>query len=282
MRKVLFLAVVLAFCSIARAQDQNWKLKGVFGATYNQTDVTDNWSGPEKDAISWGLKLDAQAEKVSERADWVNTFQEQYGKTKTGSGPEEISADLLRFESVYNILTTGYLSPFVSGRIETQNTNIFNPAIYSEAAGVGRQLIKKEKENLKTRVGIAFRQTLDSVHTRIDPVTLAVVQFSAADDPNTPEIETSLYETGAEWVTNYDILLHENLKFVSEAQVFDAFDGAANLRWDNSLYVSLSKYVTMQLQYLVIYPWSKNAKPVWPQDVQKRLTLTVGLAYNIF
>lgn len=282
MRKILCIGIVLVFCSSLFAQDQGWKLKGMVGGTYSQTDVSDNWTGNDKDVVNWGFKLDAQGERITQNADWVTTLQEQYGKTRLAGNPEQISSDLIMLESVYNFISGGFLNPFVSARADTQNDNFLAPVTYTEAAGLGVVIIKNPVQNLKTRVGLAFKQELDTVHTRIDPVTLAVTSYSAADNPATPEIETSLYQTGVEWDTNYDLLVDKNIKFISEAQVFDGFYGGLGLRWDNSLFIGLGKYLTMQVGYLVIYQYDKYLKPVWPQDIQKRLTLILGVSYNIF
>jgi hypothetical protein len=72
------------------------------------------------------------------------------------------------------------------------------------------------------------------------------------------------------------------MKFASEARVFSAFNGGASLRWDKSLYFKLSRYVTMQLNYLAVYTFDRSPRPVWPQDIEKRLTLMLGTSYNLF
>lgn len=280
MKRLALAAAVLAFSAAAYSEEAGWKVKGMFGASYNATSVSDNWSGTEKNSQSWGVKLDASAERDRVETNWLNTLKEEYGKTKIAGTDEQTSADLVDFTSVYTRKLSFYVNPYASLDVLTQNWLWGDPVAYTEAFGNGVWLINTPEQQLKTRAGLAFRQLRDTVKLKL--VNGTPVQYSSADDPNTAAIEETKNSTGGEWITNYELLMNKDVKLTSEAKLFTSFAGGANLRWDNSLYVKMSSIVTMQLNYLWVYNYDNTPHPVWPQDVEKRLTLALGLSYNLF
>lgn len=106
--------------------------------------------------------------------------------------------------------------------------------------------------------------------------------ISAADDPATLEVEEMKSDTGGELIMNYDLLLMENTKFVSEAKLFAASGGGANLRWDNNLYLKLQKYLTIQLGYLAVYNHNDTLNTSFPEDMETKMLLALGISYNLF
>lgn len=280
--KKLFFVVTLLISNVIFAEQTTWKLKGMLGATLNQTVVSDNWSGTEKNAYSWSAKLNISAERDAIKTNWLNVLKDEFGKVNVVGFPEQKSVDLFDFSSVFRWKLTRLINPYLSFVMTTQNDEFLYPVTYSESAGVGLSIIQQEKQNLITRLGLAFRQTYDKIHRIIDPVTLMIIESSAIDDPSTIEIETSKMDTGLEWVTNYDLLFMQNAKFISEARLFTAFKGGANIRWDNSLYLQISKLVTMQVGYLVIYNYDKNPRPTWPEGIETHFSITLGFAFNLF
>jgi len=281
MKKFVLCIGIVFVCSRLFAEDTKWKFKGMFGANFNATSVSNNWSGAEKNSGSWGVKLDALAERDVSVSNWANTLKEEYGRTKTSGSKEQTSADLIYFNSVYTKKMSFYVNPYMSFVTDTQHNKLIDPVTLTESLGNGLWLINKTTQQLKTRAGVAFKQLFDSVKNKTLS-TGQIVQYSSADNPNTAKIEEWKSSTGGELITNYDLLINKDVKFSSEANVFSAFDGGANLRWDNNLYVKLSGVVTMQLNYLAKYNYDKNTRPVWPQDIERRLTIGVGVSYNLF
>lgn len=254
----------------------------MLGASYNATSVTENWTGPEKNAQSWGLKLNAAAEQDTARTNWLTSLKEEFGRTQTAGSDELTSADLIDLNSVYSIKKSQYVNPYVGFIATTQNWKLLNPVTYTESVGNGVWVIKKPTQELRTRAGLAFRQVYDAVDYRRNATTGLREGYSSADNPATPNIEELQHQTGGEWITNYMVSLNQNAKLESEARVFSEFNGGANLRWDNNLYVKLSTLVTMQLNYLWIYNYSRLPHPVWPLDSEKRLSVIIGFSYNLF
>jgi hypothetical protein len=141
MKRILLVSIFCFSTSILSAQDGAWKLKGMFGATYNETAISTNWSGPDKNARNWGIKLDASAEKDMEKTNWLTSLKEEYGKASISGSAEQISADLIDLSSIYSWKWSVVVNPYVAGIVTTQNTDILYPAAYSESAGVGFNII---------------------------------------------------------------------------------------------------------------------------------------------
>lgn len=282
MKKLFLPILIVCLCGFASAEPGPWVYKGMLGATYGETNVSPNWSGGEQDSKNWSAKLDASAEKNFLKSNWLNKLKTEYGKSQVENSSAKESSDLLNFDTIYTLKLNAFVDPFISGAIETRYTKFYDPVTYTETLGVSRTIIDKKPHQLKTRIGIAFKQKVDKKDLLTNPVTLQDYWYSSVDDPKTAKMEELNSDIGSEWVTNYDWLISENSKFVSEAKVFSAFDGGASVRWDNGLYVKMSKYLTLQLGYLTIYDYSRYPKPVWTKDFETRLTTTLGFSYNLF
>jgi hypothetical protein len=190
-----FITGIVLFVSIvtAGAEGGAWNFKGMIGATYNSTNVSDNWSGTEKNSESWGAKLDLAAEQDTALANWTTTLKEEYGRTKVAGVEDQVSADLIDFMSVYTHKLNVYVNPYVSLAVNTQNWRLLDPVTYTESVGNGVWLLDRPRQQLKTRAGLAFRQTFDMAQEVIDPATGLTRRVSSADDPATLAVEDSLY-----------------------------------------------------------------------------------------
>ncbi len=273
---IVLLCLFLLPAALSAGEEGPWKIKGFIGVSYNLTAVSNSWTGDERDARSCLLKSEASAERDAGKTNWLTTLKEEFGKAKTGDDTEIENADLIFLDSVFKVKFSMYINPYVGLNVESQHSEFFDPFRLTESIGLGIDIIQKERQNLKTRFGAAFRQEFDPIDV-IDGI-----DFSSTDDPATVEIENSRKEIGAELITNYDFAISESSKFSSEARVFSAFAGGASLRWDNSLFLKIGKVITVQAGYLLIYDYNEDTKPRWPKDIETRLTLALGLSYNIF
>ncbi|MBN2406228.1 MAG: DUF481 domain-containing protein [Elusimicrobia bacterium] len=256
--KMNILCAVLLVCVAGTAAAGDWKISGIIGANYSETAVSDNWTAGETDARSWMLMGDGAAERDGELTDWLNTLKAEYGKASLSGSGEQENADLIYMNSIYKYKLTPSINPYAALNADSQFTEFFDPSVLTESAGLGWNILVKDDQNLNTRMGIAFKQTM----------------LSGAETGS---------ETGAESITAYDLKLREYAKFVSEFKVFTAFDAGADVRWDSSLYVKLGKYLTAQVGYLVIHEYDADMpRPELPEDIQTRLTFGLGLSYNLF
>ena len=245
----------LLFVAAGIINAENWKFSGIIGANYSETAVSDNWSGGEVDARSWSAKGEGAAEKDFDQTNWLNTLKLEFGKASLGTLPEQENADLIDFDSVYSYKMNDYINPYLAFTVDSQFTEFFDPSLLSESAGIGWLLITQERQNLKTRLGGALRQTV----------------ISGMDTES---------DAGAESITNYDLKLNEYAKLVSELKMFTAFDASVDTRWDTSLYCKLGKYLTAQIGYLLVNTGIPGVET--SDTVQTRFTFGLGFSYNLF
>lgn len=256
--KRILLIVAIGILGGSFADAEEWKIRGIIGVNYSETAVSDNWSGGETDVRNWMVTGNGSLEKDGEKTNWLNTLKLEYGKTALAGSDEEENVDLIYFSSLYKYKVSISLNPYLGFNTDTQFTDFFDPAVYTESAGIGWNIITKETHNLMTRSGIAFKQT--------------VVSGRGSEN-----------ETGAEWITDYDFKINEYVKFVSELKMFTAFDAGTDMRWDNSMYVKLGKYFTAQFGYLAVHEYDADMpRPDFSDDIQTRLTFGLGFAYNLF
>jgi len=253
--KRILLAITIGITAVSFAGAEGWKVSGIIAANYSETAVSDNWSGGEADARTWMIKGEGSAEKDMEKTNWLNTAKMEFGKASLGDDPEQENADLIDMDSVYSYKMNSCLNLYSAVTADSQFTELFDPAVIGESAGIGWILVAKEKQNLKTRAGAALRQTV----------------ASGADTEN---------DTGAEWITNYDLKMNEHTKFVSELKMFTAFEASADTRWDNSLYIKLGEYLTAQAGYLLVNSGMPGTD--LKDTIETRLTFGLGISYNLF
>lgn len=136
------LAIIFLLAVNANAE---WKLSGIVGVSYNETSVSDNWSGGETDVRNWLFKGEGTAESDTEKNNWLNTLKLEFGKSSIQGAPEQENADLVDIDSVYSFKVARYINPYVSVMFDTQFTEVMNPCTYGESAGIGMVLIKGER-----------------------------------------------------------------------------------------------------------------------------------------
>ncbi|UCE20205.1 MAG: DUF3078 domain-containing protein [Gemmatimonadota bacterium] len=281
----IFVAVTLTlsvFAPTVCAEADQW---GDFGVTYqviaglNVTQNTyDNWAAGGEDALAYTLTLNSKIEKNRPKYIWTVTGDFAFGQTKQGDDPVKNALDKISVEGLYTYKLGAYVNPYVGLGFDTQFTkgydysqdpkvsrsNFLDPIYIMGGAGAGFFL----KPNLKTRLGLAFKET------RADKFA----NFYT-DDPETPaEVEKSRFETGLESVTDFNAKLGENLLYETKLGLFSAFEhlDVVDIKWDNKWTAQVAKYVSVNLNILIYYD----------EDIVKKTqikeTLAIGLTYTLF
>ena len=147
---------------------------------------------------------------------------------------------------------------------EVQIVDFLDPFNFTEAVG----FIYDQIPNFSTRLGVGMKQTWSD-------------KFAAtySDDPDTPnEIEKFRNETGIESVTEYSIDFLENMNFNTYLRLFGRFEDLSvwDVRWDNTITAKVNKYVSVNLNVLVIYDVSESLK------TQIKEALQLGISYTLF
>ena len=160
---------------------------------------------------------------------------------------------------------------------DPQNERFLNPADFTEALGITKDLIKQEKCAWSTRLGAGFRQHLN--REALNPVT------------EKRETETS-NDGGIEFVSDFRSLsAQEHLELTSKLIVFEAiyfskanslrgfpyasYWKAPDIRWDNTLTASITKYMMVSLYTQFLYDKEIDLGGRFKQ------TLSLGLTYKL-
>ncbi len=250
---------------------------GTFGFT--QTNLS-NWQQGGEDSWTWQIDGNSKFENNATNFNWNNIAKLTYGRSKVGDADDIKAADELRVESVYTQKLGVYVNPYAAFTGQTQLTAGFelttddngvttqrevskflNPGYFTESFGLGYQ----PRENLKTRAGLAFKQTV------------AGEEYGFADDVETlDEIETLRSEVGLESVTDFNQKLSETTLYTTQLALFTAFDGgdAVDVRWENILSGQLAKYVVVNLKVNLLYDKDIDIKR------QLQQVFTLGLTYT--
>lgn len=291
MKSILFvLFSMLIVYSISSAEP--WSKSFDTDFTLTQNSYSDSWTGGEAGNVSWVWNANGQFEKqASPKFKFRNTSKFSFGQThvqnketKKWAKPTK-STDLIDIENLGLFTLHSYVDPFVGLRFESQfldasapGKNLYiNPKKITESAGVARQFYKKEKDEVFSRLGFAFRQIITEMV--IDTLT---------KETNT---ETT-NDGGLESVTDLKLTLSETLQFTSKLSLYkalffsesDEFQGtpqadywkAVDVNWENRLTAAVSKYITVSLYTQLLYD-----KQI---DLRGRLkeTLSLGITYKLF
>ncbi len=252
-----------------------WQNEVIAGMTLTQTQF-DNWTAGGENSLAWQFNLNYKFVNDQASSNWATSGQLVYGTLKQNETAARKSVDEIKFESVYKYKLGFFVNPYAALNAETQMaagydygtdtvTQIsayMDPGYFRESFGVGYQ----HEELVKTRLGLSFKQT----RTTDYPVPFA-------DDPSTPEIETTRSEVGLESVTDMNWPLAENSQLSFKLELFTAFDGfdAMDVSWDNLLSTKIGKVLSINFNLKLLYDEDLSAKR------QLNQSLAFGLTYTL-
>ena len=258
-----------------------------------QSSYSDSWVGGEAGSIAWTLNANGVfAKQISPLLNLKNTVKLAFGQThiqdkdsKNWAKPTK-STDKIDLEALGLFTIQSYIQPYTAFRFESQfldasdtlqRKRYINPILLTESAGLARQILKKEKDEILTRLGFAFKQNINKVY--LDTV--------ATDT----KAETST-DGGLESVTDVKLVLSDKLAYVGKLTAYkalffseeDKFRGteaedywtATDVNWENSLTASISKYVQVVFYTQLMYDKQISLKGRLKQ------TLSLGLTYKMF
>jgi len=284
------LLMLSLICGISQAEP--WSKSLNTDLTLTQNSYSDSWTGGEAGNITWVWNANGQFEKqASPIFKFRNTSKFSFGQThiqdketKDWAKPQK-STDLIDIENLGLFTLHKYVDPYVGLRFESQfldasvqGVNLyFNPKKITESAGIARQFYKKEKDELLSRLGFAFRQIIT------ETVTDTLLEETKTETTN---------DGGIESVTDLKLTLSETLQFTSKLSLYKAlffsesdelkgtiredYWKAIDVNWENHLSAAVSKYITVSLYMQLLYD-----KQI---DKRGRLkeTLALGVTYKLF
>jgi len=283
MKKVI--TIVLIVFALSLFADE-WIIEADANLNVSQSAYSDNWNGEEKGSVTWTGNFNYFAEKqMTMKVHNKNTLKLAFGQThnqyvvddeKKWAKPEK-STDLIDFESVFRFTLGAFVDPFAALRLESQfldqsmpdDVKNFNPMTLTESFGVARVLIQKDKQELTSRLGAAFKQHMNS--------------HEAIDNTN---------DGGIEFVTDYrNVFNDDTMIFTSKLNVYkamfysesDALEGtdmeddwkAVDVAWENTLSATIYKAISLNLYFQMLYDEQID------EDLRFKETLGLGITYKL-
>jgi hypothetical protein len=283
---------VLLFLVAALAAATPWNLAVDANLTLNQNAYTDNWGGGATGLLAYAANANALAEKqLNEKMNSRNTLKLAFGQTSTQDtnhtwGPMVKSTDEINFESVLRFTMGWVVDPFASAQLQSQFwdksdallSRYFNPVDLNEALGVARQIVKREKTELVSRLGAGLKQHFDR-QVLVDTLIPAyrTDEFSNyggvtfATDFTTPLAQERITYTSK-------LVLFQALFSTEAAKLKGQYDAdywkALDVGWENIFVASITKVLMVNLDAQLLYDKEIDTK------VRLKETLALGLTYK--
>lgn len=271
---MLFLLLVPFLAQAQNTEATSWWKNSVVGNVNFTQNHFDNWTQGGTDSWSWQSDLLAKFMREDSTSQWITSGKLSFGQAKVGDAQSRKSADEIRLESVLTYKIKKWVNPYAAVTaltqfargfqygtdVKTEVSGFLDPGYFTQSAGMGFQ----PNPHLRTRMGAALKETV----TRNHP-------FPYADDPKTAQIEKIKVEPGAEWVTDVDLKLHENILFTSKLETFSNFKGfdSVDVNWDNLFSSKISSVLSVSLNVRVFYDRDVSVKR------QIKQVLAVGVSY---
>lgn len=277
MKKLILLFLCTAATASAQSADsvRPWKHNLSAALNFAQASFT-HWAAGGTNALSYLSSINGKSMREDTSTNWSTLYKLAFGQTKLGEDAIRKTDDEINLESVLTYKlgvhvnpygSLSFLSQFAPGykytdTNRTRISNFFDPAYLKEAAGVGIKLTPW----LQTRFGAALREIF----------TNHFVNY--ADDPKTPEVETSKIEGGLENVTEVELPVDDNVLFRAKSEIFSPIKTLDRmiLHGQAAMIAKVSKVISTELSASVI-----NEPDVSP-FTQIKQGLSLGITYTVF
>ncbi|HZY10876.1 MAG TPA: DUF3078 domain-containing protein [Bacteroidota bacterium] len=285
--KNLLYVVVLLLIMMQRIQSQTqssatpppeygWKHGLLTGLTLTQVAYTD-WVQGGENALAYTITIDGKSAQDEAMFNWTSIYKFAFGQTRLGIQGLRKTDDIIDLGSVFTYKLGSYINPYGAVTVKTQFargfvydatgigadvSKFFDPAYFTQSAGVGYQPMKEFRE----RLGLALREVITDKFNQY------------ADDPATTSIEKTSVDGGLESVTNVEWQLEENMLFTSQLELFAPFKALDEVvvRNTSTITAKVNKYITAILSVQLI-----NEKRASPRT-QIKENIAMGLSYTIF
>lgn len=256
-----------------------------------QASYSDSWVGGEVGNFTWVSNMNGIFSKqLSRKFKTRNTIKLAFGQTasqdRNGDWSKPVkSTDKIDLESIGLFTIESAIEPFIALQFKAQfldasidtNERYINPIILTESAGIAKQLLKKDKDDILTRLGFALNERIDR----------------NAPDPDDTTKFTTITSTdgGLESVTDIKMVLNDKLGYLGKLTLYkalfyskkDDLKGtpeaddwkAIDIKWENTLTASISKYVQVSLYLELQYDKQISKKG------RLKETLSLGVTYKM-
>ena len=278
--KIYLVAVMVVFIQFIGGNsgiaNEQTKVKKRFVSSLNVSQVQyEDWAAGGENALSYVVTLDGRVERNNSHCNWDISGKFVFGQTKQQGTEIRNSVDRIESDVAMTYKLSNGINPFVGMGLDTQFTTGYDyrqkpklaksdfadPLYLNQSVGASYKYGSK----FSTRLGFAFKETITQNH-RI-----------YSDNPKTPDIkEWKKVKTGIQSQTRLSCKIGQNLSFESKLRCFSTFEhiDVVDVKWDHSWTAKVAKYVSVNLNILVIYD-----KDVTLQT-QIKESLAIGLTYT--
>ncbi|MCD6376149.1 MAG: DUF3078 domain-containing protein [Caldisericaceae bacterium] len=244
-----------------------WNLNLSSTLTVTQTAYY-QWAAGGSNVFVWVAGVNGSAILDTTHWNWANESKILFGKAKQNGESARKTDDLIDIESVLTYKKKEFLNPYVSLNFRTQLapgfkydqqkrtriSDFFDPAYLTNGIGVGYS----PKKTFRTRIGLAAQTTFANKFTNYS---------------NNKKINV---ESGIQWVTHAERRIWEKLLIRSRLNMFSSFEKFeyGNIFWDTLIQASITKYIILNFQTLVLYDAKVSKK------TQLKEVLSVGIKYT--
>ncbi|APF17830.1 hypothetical protein Calab_2287 [Caldithrix abyssi DSM 13497] len=244
-----------------------WNLNLSSTLTVTQT-AYHQWAAGGSNVLVWVAGIDGTAILDTVNWNWANESKILFGKARQNGEPARKTDDLIDLESVLTYKKKEFLNPYISLNLRTQMapgykyeaerrikiSDFFDPAYFTSGVGVGYS----PKKTFRTRIGLAAQTTFAHQFT----------QYAKDKKWNV--------ESGIQWVTHAERRFWEKLLIRSRLNMFSSFEKFeyGNIFWDTLVQASITKYIIVNIQTLVLYDAKVSKK------TQLKEVLSIGIKYT--
>jgi hypothetical protein len=269
---------ILLALAAALAAAAPWNLAVDANLTLNQNAYS-NWEGGATGLLAYALNANVVAEKqLNSKMNTRNTLKLAFGQTTTQDDSGVWSGlvkatDEINFESVLRFTLGWVVDPFASAQLQSQfwdkkdtlPDEFFNPVDLNEGLGVARAIIKREKTELVSRLGVGLKQRLDA---RVSDELSNYGGVTFATDFATP--------LARERITYTSKLVLFQALFFSEATADTAGNWKAlDVGWENTFTAGITKILMVNLTAQALYDKEINTR------ARLKETLALGLTFKL-
>jgi hypothetical protein len=252
-----------------------WSHGLLAGLSLTQASYTD-WAAGGENSLAYTASLDGKSTQEREYTVWTNTYKLAFGQSRVGDQGLRKTDDRIDLESVLTYRMSEMWNPYAAATFksqfatgyeyddlggETPVSAFWDPAYLTQTVGIEY----KPGPVFKTRFGTGLRETFTSKY----PIY--------ADDPETMEIETTLFQGILESVSDLTLNIEENVVFTSRLELIAPFEtiDQITVRSDNILAAKISEYFTAKVNVELLNDWRVTRK------TQVRETVAIGFSYAL-
>ena len=298
MRKTGLLILLLTFCTVAMAQEQDsthWTHEGTWGINFANVGL-ENWAGGGVSSISIGTIFHAAAKRETDKSIWNNKLDFAYGILRQGDSdnPFKKTDDALILLTQYNRKVSEKWSWGVTAILRTQVTEGYNymddpnnpgeetKELISDFMAPGYLSLNL---GMEYKIGdvftVSFAPAAGKFTFVMDDELSAMGAFGV--DPG----KNSRAEFGSNMLASLNLKIMENMTFKSNLNFFTAYESFGNVdtNWETLLVMKINKWFNATFGTQLIYDDDVKIEMedgALERAIQFKHVLNIGANFTLF